>query len=194
MTFVIGVDIDDTLAETVDAIGKSIWHINGKPFNRELMQTYLLSDIVEYGIGIPEAIQIFDTVIRNIRFIEPALGSQEKIATRKANGYQIIAVTGRSNEQLQATEQWLQMYYSDAIDKVYCVNSLTHKASLKSEIMKQIGAKVMIEDHSWYSADICTVIPVYLLNKPWNRDFDTSECPRITRVHSRDEIPDTFDQ
>ena len=112
------------------------------------MQTYLLSDIVEYGIGIPEAIQIFDTVIRNIRFIEPALGSQEKIATRKANGYQIIAVTGRSNEQLQATEQWLQMYYSDAIDKVYCVNSLTHKASLKSEIMKQIGAKVMIEDHS----------------------------------------------
>lgn len=103
--------------------------------------------------------------------------------------YDIVIVTGRSEDVRAPTEQWLEKNLLGLYREIHFAN---HKYGdpanrrNKSDILKELGIQIFIEDAPHFAKDVAEAgITVFLLDTPWNR----AETPLgATRVHSWKEI------
>ena len=189
----IGVDVDDVLAELMEAyLLYHNQHYNTKTQKKDMF-TYSYREV--FG-GTEEenqqkVLKFFKT--KYFQNIKPVLGAQ-KIIKELAKEHQLCIITARPHIIKQETEQWLSSHFADAF---HCI-SLTNqwhgvgKKILKSEIGKQQKINIMIDDSLHHAKD-CASQGIYVLladfGYPWNQVSE--KLPEnIKRVHSWKEIVD----
>ena len=128
--------------------------------------------------------QLWSWLSKKIRPVEWAF---VKLLELKKKWYMLYAVTARLSWMKLATKLWLKRNFPNCFDKVIFANFFTSRARKKSDICKDLCAKIIIDDNLDTCIDCANNwIKSFLLDKPWN------QCDKlqnwITRVFSWNEI------
>ncbi|TXT15585.1 hypothetical protein VHUM_00088 [Vanrija humicola] len=99
----------------------------------------------------------------------PIPGAKEGLQALKDLGYTLIIITARSEVQREGTEQWIAEHLPDLFDEIHFTGAfnhlipatkaeheghaahrtvVSHKKRSKHEVMRQTGAKLLIDDSS----------------------------------------------
>ncbi len=189
----IGIDLDEVVADSIAAIIKLHNERYGTRLKRDDFHTYVFEEV--WGGTREEAIKKVDEFFATdqLKNISPIAGSLKAIAALKAKGHELYVITGRSNDNVRQTEQWLEGHFPDVFLGVHYTSifSLTEKPRKKSETCKKLGVEVLIDDHMRNVLDCAGEgIRVLLFDQPWNRGH---ELPgNVERVFSWDEIMGKF--
>jgi len=190
---VVGLDLDDVLLATNDAMCR--WH------NRVYGTTYTRKDIVSWDLT-----KIwhctFDEMLSRIHEYYASPEHDETLAFKGAiEGIEILGeekeyhiITSRPGEMHGKTMSLVQKYFPPLIESVHFTSQVVegHAQSRKKEhVCLELGVQVYIEDNLDYARNVASVgIPVLLFDTPWNQTNDLPE--NVTRVHSWDEIVETL--
>lgn len=192
----IGIDIDEVLCETLDfALHFSGGKIGGKPLSRKQVSDYYLPNIPWYEDISPEIAVSFFVNAQNspraLQELQPVQWALEKLTTRKAEWHLLYAITARGEPVREATETRLAKYFPDIFDKIIFCNHYwkEYPTYSKEEIAKQEEIRLFVEDNPKYAIALESLgIKVFLLEKPRNQSFISSDHPRIIKVSGRNEI------
>ena len=105
--------------------------------------------------------------------LKPVAGA--KNAVKKLNlNHQLFAITSRPDVTEPMTRIWIKRNFLDGFQGVHFSNHFvlqTKNKKTKSDICKQLGVEIMIDDHIDYALD-CSQngIPVLLMDATWNQD------------------------
>ena len=104
--------------------------------------------------------------------------------------HKLSAITSRPHYIEEKTINWLETYFPKQFSTIYHTNQVSPKNApkkKKSEVGKNLGINLFIDDHLEFVFDVATLgIPIFLFNQPWNQ---IETLPKgITRVHSWKEI------
>lgn len=98
-------------------------------------------------------------------------------------------VTGRPTQYQERTQQWIDQHFPQIFDDFLFANVGTESETTKSELCKQAGIEVVIEDNLGFVAELSQAgIPCFLLDKPRNQDYSQENYPNVIKVNSRAEI------
>jgi hypothetical protein len=180
MNKIITVDCDDVLSETVDALLKYYdYNIKWCPIKREDITFHEFDKIKKYHYSFDDRIdKDMDFFLHkdSSHLIKPLLWSLNKLNEFKKAWYKIYVVTGRPDELKNHTLDWLNINYKDMFNNVYFTNADKANAVLKSDFCVKLWSKLMIEDDLRFARDIASKwIKVYLLDKPWNKDYNVDD-------------------
>lgn len=123
-------------------------------------------------------------------------GAAEAIQKLKET-YDLYVVTSRPDRMRDATVNWLSQNIPYLQNRVHFTNQFAMNegegnARNKSEVCKNLGIELFIDDAVMHARDISGAgIKVLLYDTPWNRKYKNDD---ITRVHSWDEIVDTIEK
>jgi uncharacterized HAD superfamily protein len=172
----LGVDIDNVLAESDACLRAMIQEMFGIALREEQMTQY---EYMAYGVTEEQLIQVFRLfnveTCRTLKVVPGAKAALQQLAGR----YEVALVTSRNPESKESTEYWLkakglpydQLHFND--DK--------HALG--------IPYHAFIEDRHEHAHRLAeTGTPVYLLARPWNAR--PLAHPNVRRVHSWAEILD----
>jgi uncharacterized HAD superfamily protein len=103
-----------------------------------------------------------------------------------ADRYTLDIVTSRPESIRDYTDAWLQSVFPGMFRTLHCTNSFGAAAGVKkrskSEVCREIGASVLIEDLLENAEDVArSGIPVLLPDRPWNSGLVS---PGIIRIRS----------
>lgn len=196
MKKVIGIDLDDVLAETIDYIlafhDYQIW---GLPIQRSDIISYHIPSIPGYETITPEiALDYFVSPMLApdaTTALKPVEGSLEKVKEFKAQGWEIQVITARSEPVRAATMAWLEYHFPGLIDGVTLCNHLNpdHPMLNKEDVAVELGAQYMIDDNYCYAKGLVEKgISTFLPDKPWNQQHDPEQDPGIIKIQHRSEI------
>lgn len=121
----------------------------------------------------------------------PLPGVVEAITTLKSE-YNLEVVTSRIDHTRDKVMFWIDKFLPETFQQVHFTNSalggMGRVPRKKSEVCKEIGAILHIDDALGHAADISLAgIPVLLPDRPWNQ----GEIPNgVTRVSDWNEILD----
>ncbi len=193
----IGVDVDDVLAELMEAYLR----YHNQNFNTRTQKKDMFSYSYRAVFGGTEeetqqkVLKFFKTDY--FRNIIPVPGSLEMVR-QLARQHKLCIITARPHILRAETQQWLRKHFADAF---HCINLTNQwhgvgKKKLKSEIGKEQKISIMIDDSLNHALD-CAAAGIYVLladfNYPWNQS--TATLPEnIKRVHSWEEIVDEIDK
>jgi uncharacterized HAD superfamily protein len=184
----IGIDLDEVVVDTLGGIIKLHNEKYGTRFAHKDFASYHLQDT--WGGTREEAIEKVDKFLKTdpLKHFNPVAGSITAIKTLKERGHELYIITGRSNENSEHTETWLKHHFPKVFSGVHYVSfySLTEKPRKKSEVCRELGIELIIDDN-WDTAVDCAAqnIKVLLFDQQWNR----GKVPKnVERVHSWDEI------
>lgn len=189
---IIGVDLDEVLAETVDYClfynkNKICW----KTVNKEDIKKYYIHHMVEYDISKEEAIEWFrNPMIDDINLeIKPVIWAIDWLKQLKNKWFILKIVTARVWDLFwEYTQKWIEKYYPDLFDDIIYANHFTKEDKTKSELCKENDIFVMVEDNFDYALELAeNGIKTYLLEKPWNKDIFKNH-KNIIKVKSWQEI------
>ena len=185
---IIGVDLDEVLADTLSAIIKFHNEVYGTELEKGDFNSYRFQEI--WGGTRQEAIKkVYRFQSTNYsRNVKPVPGSIEGIKKLK-EGNELILITSRPHDVKNQTLTWLSHYFPGAFSRVFFTDaySLTKRGRRKSEICHKMGVDILVDDLLSCSFDCASEgIQVFLLNKPWNQG---KELPvLITRCKNWEEI------
>lgn len=192
-----GIDLDEVLFETVDQALQFHNHtINGKKVTKEDIIDYHFYKVKEFGIKKEAAVKWFSDFLYSdeVHQISPVLWAKEALMRLQSQGIDLVGITWRLQEYESWTTQALQQYYANILSKVIYlnayadINAATVTTRTKSDICKEIGATVMVEDDLHYAQELAdNGIKVYLLDKPWNREYHNIH-PNIIKVNTWKDI------
>lgn len=194
MNKIITVDCDDVLSETVDALLKYYgYSIKGVPIKREDVIFHEFNKIRKYHYSFKERIHKdmdFFEHEDSLHLIKPLIWAIEKLNEFKLKWYDICVVTGRPDELREHTLAWLNLNYKDMFKDVYFANADKSNAVLKSEFCLQLWSELMVEDDLRFARDIASKwIKVYLLDKPWNQDYNDGDKKLwVIKISTWDEV------
>ena len=194
---IIGLDIDEVLAELLEAY----LEYNNKRFNTRAQKRDMFSYSFREVFGYSEeenqkrVLDFFKS--EYFQNIKPVKGAPEMVA-QLAKEHQLCIITARTKVIREETEQWLLKHFSDSF---HCIN-LTNQwhgvgeKQLKSEIGKREKIDILIDDSLHHARD-CASEGIYVLlmdiNYPWNQVSE--KLPEnIKRVHSWEEIVEEIDR
>lgn len=188
---IIAVDIDEVLSETLKSmLKKHKYKFNNHKVEWEDLVDYNVWNIESLWLTKNQAIRIF------ARFqlwswlfnkIEPVQWAKKNIQRLKEQWYKFYAITARLTVLKPATLLWLNRHFFWCFEKVIFANFFTKWEKKKSDICKEIWAKIIIEDNLDTCIDCANQwIKCYLFDKPRNQLEKLPEW--ITRVYSRNEI------
>lgn len=189
MTKIIAVDLDEVLAETFRALlKKKKWKFFGTKISWDEAISYKLREVPKFNLTKKRAIFIY------VRFllwawlrtkIAPVVWAKTKLKEFKKKGYKFHVVTARHFLLRFATGLWLCKNYRHIFQSVVFANFFTRFSTKKSEICKKLWATMIIEDNL-ENAEECAKewIKVYLLDKPWNQNYDKKKHKGIIKVNS----------
>lgn len=188
---IIAVDIDEVLSETLKSmLKKHKYMFNNHKVAWEDLVDYNVWNIESLWLTKNQAIRIF------ARFqlwswlfnkIEPVQWAKKNIQRLKEQWYKFYAITARLTVLKPATLLWLNRHFFWCFEKVIFANFFTKWEKKKSDICKEIWAKIIIEDNLDTCIDCASQwIKCYLFDKPRNQLEKLPEW--ITRVYSRNEI------
>jgi len=192
MNKILAVDLDEVLAETVDEVLKSNnYMIKWQAIYRDDISDYYVSNIPKYNLVKDEAIDFFWSVLWTParENILPVKWAREKLKEFRGKWWKIVVVTARVEKISEYTHKRLDRYYNWIIDDVLFANHYSDKEVPKSVLCKNIWAKIMIEDNLDFAMELAQFgIKVYLLDKPWNRNYSPVTHKWITKVYDWSEI------
>lgn len=107
-----------------------------------------------------------------------------------AKDYHLEIVTSRPEISKAATLRWIDKHFKDTFRNFHFTNMYAgakgSHARSKSEVCKEIGAEVLIDDALKHAKDVAGVgIPALLPDRPWNQG---EAGDRVYRVHTWEEI------
>ncbi|MDD4151537.1 MAG: HAD hydrolase-like protein [Candidatus Gracilibacteria bacterium] len=173
----IGVDLDETLCYTI----RHLLEYHKLTIGNILLEEKHISDYYIYkipGISLKtqeEAVKIFREIYYNDfeKFeINPIEGAKEKLEELKNKGLNLNIVTARDGHLFgEYTDLWLKKYFPEIFSKIHHANNSGKfgKVIPKSELCKENGIEIMIEDNMDYALELAyNGIKTFLLEKAWN--------------------------
>jgi uncharacterized HAD superfamily protein len=185
----IGLDFDDVVADSM----RTIVDLQNKQYGT----LYKLQDVTSFGFenvwgGTKEEWEVKVSGFLSTKYLaalSPVAGAVSGIAALKKRGHELYIVTGRSENYVEATEQWIAEHFPDTFTSVHYGNHVLSGPSErrdKSDICKEYGIEVMIEDYMKNAKECADAgIRVFLFDQPWNQG---ELSPNMERVKSWDEI------
>lgn len=190
---IIAVDLDEVLAETAHALLR--WkknRINGKWITWNEFSSYNFWEIQKLEISKFRYIWIYLWFLIWAGLwnkIDPVVWAKTKLKEFKKKWYKFHVVTARHFILRFATGIWLYKNYKHIFDSVVFANFFTRFSTKKSQICKKLGASIIIEDNLENAIDCAKEwIKVYLLDKPWNQNYNKKIHKWIIKVHDWSEI------
>ena len=183
---VLGVDFDDVLVRTGDALAKFHNATYGTSYVREDVKSFDLSEIWDCT---PEEADRRIAEFTTTDFhhnAEAVLGAYDALEAL-SESYEIVIVTGRNEEWRDPTVLWLERNFLGLYREIHFASHFDpQKNRLKSAIVQELHMSVFIDDALHFAKDVASVgVPVLLFDTPWNQ----GETPAgVTRVYSWDEI------
>ncbi|HBI25727.1 MAG: hypothetical protein UT41_C0001G0067 [Candidatus Wolfebacteria bacterium GW2011_GWC2_39_22] len=183
----IGIDIDDVLADTVNAVCAFHNETYGTCLKRDDFLSYKFWET--WGGSKEEAIkkmQIFNEEGCGVTTC-PIDGALRALTSLKNSGYELFAVTARPLHVMKQTEEWIGLYFPDIFSAIKFGNTYGNEGikEKKSSICKSLNIGIIIEDDIDHAVDCAeNGIKVILLDCPWNQG-ELSE--NVHRVFSWDE-------
>ncbi len=171
------IDADETTARTIEdwvypIVNAEYW--TNLSFNTTLNCRDVFWSLIQENwvpITLEKKIKIFKSAIAQDIWknqIRTVAWSVEKIL-ELSEWYQLDILTARHPDLIEYTTNWTQYKYNWAIAKVFSSNCYYGWKVSKSDICKNEGVKMMIEDDMDYALELAKEwIKVYLLKKPWN--------------------------
>lgn len=189
---IIAVDLDEVLSETIDQVLEvNNYEINGIKIVKEDVSSYYFHEIERLNLGIEDDVKIFDKLwlSEKKREVKPVEWALEKLNGLKSEWYKFIIITARREEFREYTEKRVEQNYPWIFDEIIFTNHYTENAVPKSEICKQKWIEIMIEDNLDYAIDMASIgVKIYLINKPWNKQYDPEIHKWIKKVNGWSEI------
>lgn len=187
----IGIDIDEVLAEFVDAF--LIF------YNSKNNTNFKKSEIYDYHLPIPLNTTL-ENVVEHIEYLtnnnfystlDIVEGSIESIKKLKEND--LFIVSARPGHVKDDTIKWVDKYYQNSFKEIHLVADKHGDYNFsKGDFATELGIKIFIEDSLKNSLDIASHgIHVILLDKPWNQEANLPE--NIYRVKDWNEILEKID-
>jgi len=184
---IIGIDIDEVLAEFLEAYCNFFNEKYGTKFTWENFHSYSFWKVA--GGTREETTNDVHEFHKTKYFskINPVEGSIEAINELK-NGNTLYAVSSRQDHLLSDTTQWLEKHYPKMFDGIYLTNHLakSQPKKTKKEICAILKVDVLIEDQPKFAVE-CALEnrTVILFDKPWNKAFSAKN---VTRAKNWNEI------
>ncbi len=193
MNKIIAVDMDDVLCETIDAFLEDYnYNIKWKKITREDVTDHEFENIKEYDLSFEERYQHdlnFFERNNTIEIIKPVKWAKEKLLDLKSKWYKLYVVTWRPEIIRKQTEDWINYYYPDIFDEIFLANLDESNDTPKSQFCLDIWAEVMVEDNLIFAREVAEKwIKAYLLDKPWNQNYDKNIDKGIFKVKDWSEI------
>ena len=190
----IWIDLDETLALTF------WWMLAYAHSLGKLMQLRTLEDIIEHEItSIPniditahEMSHIWDTFSNTQEEREIPLMPLAKESIKKlcAQWKKLSIITARNEDKRKdSTIDYVHYHFGDIFeDRIFFVNHYSDSHKPKSEVCKELGITLMIDDNEINALDLAyRDIECILIEKPWNK-WKSIDHPYITRVQGWHEI------
>lgn len=172
---IIGVDIDNVIADTEKKLRQLLSEERGITLAREDIRNYRLENIA--GIGRDELSFIMDRFNNGSMFLDVEVieGAGETIERLKER-HRIIIVTSRPEKVAAITRQWLAKNYI-AYDELHFVSNTK---------VNGIPYDLFLEDQDNFATELADEGTfVLLFDAPWNRDV---EHENIERVYSWQDV------
>jgi uncharacterized HAD superfamily protein len=184
----IAIDLDEVLNNDIDqviAYHNNLYHTELK---REDFFSYNFWEV--WGGSKAEAVEKILAFYKTDFFknIKPVPEAIELMKSLKERGDELYVVTGRPDEIVSETKDWIERYFPNMFTDIYNTNhfSLINQPKTKSEICNMLSIKAIIDDNKDHALDCAEAgIKVFLLDCPWNKEVSHSN---ITRVYNLSEI------
>eukprot|EP00897_Mesotaenium_endlicherianum_P007954 jgi/Mesen1/7187/ME000037S06546 len=125
----------------------------------------------------------------------PAIPGARAALERLSSYCQLIVVTSRQHVIQEPTLEWLEHHYPGIFSSVHFGNHFALKGTArpKSEICKELGLEVLIDDNPRYATEcaehgIHVLLFDYNMSYPWSKSADGPVHPLIQRVRNWDEV------
>lgn len=178
----IGIDLDDVVADSGVAMIEMHNKKHGTHFKKNDFRGYFFEET--WGITREERNKEVDEFFATdqLKKISPMAGSLKAIEMLKTLGHELYIVTGRGDKDVEQTELWIEGHFPRVFADVHYATSRK-----KSEICKEVGVEVLIDDNPDIALDCANAgIRVLIFDQPWNRRL---EFPKnVERVYSWDEV------
>jgi uncharacterized HAD superfamily protein len=184
------VDLDDVLSETARAFTGLLERHFGKTVAFEEMTSFDLGKSFELDAEELARFMHLAHEPQVILSLEPVLGAAGALNQIIAMGYRICIITGRPPSTAEASKAWLELnriphhdficvdkYGRDAMDASY-------GTAITLDDLSEMHFCFAVED-SWDMAMFLRQemeLPVYLLDRPWNRDVELSNPTARARL------------
>lgn len=182
---IILLDMDEVLTDLLSGINELYNSRNGANYGREDYFCYRWWEVWGCEYDYADKLCHEFVVGEGHKKMGPIPGSIEAVQRLKAEGHKLIIATSRKIEYQAITRDWLDKIHGlNSFDGIYLLNYYGDgRKRKKSEVAKEIGADIAIDDQVIHATDIVTAeVPCLVLDSPWNRD---EELPNLaTRVGS----------
>ncbi|MDO8604318.1 MAG: HAD hydrolase-like protein [bacterium] len=188
---VIGIDFDDVLVETNEAM--SAWHnrVYGTSYKKEhiiswehLTHLWQCSQNEKHK-RIHEFFHSEDHL-----HIPAVLGASEALKILNEKGMHTVVITGRPEQFCKQTLSLVEKYFPSLVDHIHFSSSIINGSLSerpKAEFCRELDVEIFIDDHLQYVQGVVFAgIPALLFNTPWNQTETLP--PNVERVYGWDEI------
>jgi uncharacterized HAD superfamily protein len=168
----IAVDIDDVLAEYVDAFTLYLNKELSIPVDRYSFYNLRFEDVLDLDVqGARLLVSQFESSIYFSNIV-PVPGSQEAL-TKLAKDHNLISVTSRLEEIAEPTKEWIDQHFPHLISEIFHTDYHAVRGSrTKSGVCQELGVDLIIDDNPPYAQECLEVgISVKMLRQPWNQDY-----------------------
>ena len=190
---IIAVDMDEVISDTTIALlARFWWKINNIKISLDELWTPELWKIKKLKITKNKSIWIYFwflicSVIWNR--IETVKWAKKELSKLKDRWYKIYVVTARHHLLRWITMLWLWKKYRGMFAWIRFADFFTKWATKKSIICKELWATVMVEDNLDNAINCAeSWIKVFLIDRPWNQNYDKKKHKWIIKVKGWSEI------
>jgi uncharacterized HAD superfamily protein len=186
---IIAVDIDEVLA---DFFSYFVYFHNlmyKTKVSKKDMKKYYLNEVFEVDRAEMHIRYMEFKSLHLLEQLNPVKGAVDGLKKLIEMGFDLHLVTARPQIIEEETRKWLSVHFKD----IYLPIHFTHPGTgnshhlKKSEICKEIGAEILIDDHMENALDCAeNGIKVFLMDAPWNQTEDLP--PNVVRVKSWKDI------
>jgi uncharacterized HAD superfamily protein len=180
----IGIDLDDVVFEFVKELIKEIKSKYNIEINFEEVYSYYFPDV--FGVSLEQIIEILNKLDNTkLKLCEKSKDCINKLS----KNHKVYFITSRVKRE--GTLDSLNQHFS-GLDFDLFFSSNYHVKTFektKGELCKELDINFMIEDDEKHCISCSEKgIKSFLLDKPWNKNFDESKYENITRVNNWNEI------
>lgn len=185
---VIGVDLDDVLSRTGDAMAQFHNATYGTKYKREEVKTFDLDAV--WNCTPEEAKErVVEFMTSDFHHDAQMVFGAYDALKMLGEKYDVVIVTGRNESMKESTLEWLTKNFLGLYREVHFTGHfdvVASKRRKKSDVVRAIGMSLFIDDALHFATDVSgTGVPVLLFDTPWNQ----GETPEgVTRVFSWEEI------
>ena len=201
---IVAVDVDEVLGRFLESLNEYV--LCAAEFGQRVfsVEDYFVYEFAKvWNCSPSESNRIVHEFFDSRHFrdgIAPIPGALDSLQRIKETNVSLNVVTSRQHVIQEPTMDWLSEHYEGVFDGVYFGNhfSLTGTSKRKSELCKEIGAGVLIDDNVSYALECADAgIEVLLFDwngqYPWSKQFAGAASapeahPLITRVTSWEQV------